>query len=191
MISGLSIPLLGLIDTSIIGRLDDPAALGAVALGSWLFDLLYWSFGFLRMGTTGLVAQARGRKEETTLRVLLARPLLVGVVVGVLVVCLGRVFGVSALTWMIGESATTTLSSAHMYFQARLWGGPAVLMNYACLGWLLGMGHVKFALLTQLSLNGLNAALSLWWGARWGVYGVGLASAVAQWCTLIGWGGYV
>ena len=191
MLSGVSVPLLGLVDTSIVGRLSQPEALGAVALGSWLFDMLYWSFGFLRMGTTGLVAQARGAEDQASLRPLLARPLIIGIIAGLGVIGLGLLGAERALSILSGGESAALADTAKTYVQARLLGGPAVLMNYACLGWLLGMGRVKLALLTQLSLNSINAALSVWWGARWGVEGVAYASATAQWLTLLGWGSWI
>ena len=186
MISGLSVPFLGLVDTSIVGRLSTPDALCAVALGSWLFDLCYWSFGFLRMGTTGLVAQAKER-EPDSLRVLLARPLIIGMVAGILLILLGHPLSHDLLSLMAGVHQTEVSTVAAEYFKSRVWGGPAVLMNYACLGWLLGTGRAKLALASQLTLNVLNTVLSLWWGPIYGVAGVGAASAVAQWITALGW----
>lgn len=185
MISGLSVPLLGLIDTSIVGRLDHPDAVGAVALGSWLFDLSYWSFGFLRMGTTGLIAQARGQGVTDQLKAHLARPLLIGVGIGMFIVTLGQLFGGEMIDALSGDQNKEISSVARPYLFARLWGGPAVLMNYACLGWLLGMGYARFALLHQISLNLINICLSLWWAPYLGVSGVGAASATSQWLLAI------
>lgn len=189
MVSGLSIPILGLIDTAIVGRVESPLALGAVALGSWLFDLIYWSFGFLRMGTTGLIAQARGRNAYDELRSLLSRPLLLGFFFGCFVLGLAYYYAPTFLQILAGESAEGELIYKGLeYFRSRLFGGPAVLMNYALLGWLLGMGEVKKALKMQISLNGLNAVMSLFLGMNYGVAGVGGASAVAQWLVLLYWG---
>ena len=191
MISGVSVPLLGLVDTSVVGRLSNSEALGAVALGSWLFDLLYWSFGFLRMGTTGLVAQARGREHTSELRPLLARPLLIGLSFGLIIIVVGHMLSTSALGYVGGDASAELTQTADHYFRSRLWGGPAVLMNYAFLGWLLGMGKVRLALASQLSLNGVNMILSLWWGRYWGVEGVGAASATSQWIISLSWGSYI
>ncbi|MAD61098.1 MAG: MATE family efflux transporter [Myxococcales bacterium] len=189
MISGLSVPILGLIDTSIVGRVDSPLALGAVALGSWLFDLLYWGFGFLRMGTTGLIAQARGRNAQQELRSLLARPLLLGLGFGILILIFAYYLAPTFLHYLAGQQAKSELIVKGIeYFRARIFGGPAVLMNYALLGWLLGMGDVKQALKMQVSLNSLNAVISLGLGLLYGVSGVGAASALAQWLVLIYWG---
>ena len=189
MMSGLSVPILGLIDTAIVGRVESAIALGAVALASWLFDLLYWSFGFLRMGTTGLIAQARGRGAQGELRVILSRPLLLGLFFGTLLVVFAYVLSPSLLSVMAGEQAEPELITKGLeYFRTRIFGGPAVLMNYAFLGWLLGMGKVKQALHMQISLNGLNAVMSIGLGLHYGVAGVGAASAFAQWLTLLFWG---
>ena len=192
MISGLSVPILGLIDTAIVGRYGVPTALGAVALGSWLFDLIYWSFGFIRMGTTGLVSQARGRGEFDTLRPLLARPLIIGIGLGVLVVLLSYIVSPIALSFIAGTDGSVERKSlieiSLAYFRSRLLGGPAVLANYALIGWLLGMGEAKRALIMQLGLNLSNAFLSMWWGGYYGVEGIGFASAVSQWLTALYWG---
>ena len=189
MISGLSVPILGLIDTAIVGRVESSVALGSVALGSWLFDMLYWSFGFLRMGTTGLISQARGRQDMERMRPLLARPLLMGLILGVCIIYLGFNLAPHLISLMVGDPEQTELISKGIeYFRARVYGGPAVLMNYALLGWLLGMGQAKRALFMQLGLNILNALLSLLWGIKYGVEGVGWASAVAQWAIFVYWG---
>ena len=89
MVSGLSVPLLGLVDASVVGRLNEAEALGAVAIGAWVFDLLYWSFGFLRMGTTGLTACAYGADQQLELKAHLARPLLAAFALGLLILCVG------------------------------------------------------------------------------------------------------
>jgi len=189
MISGLSVPILGLIDTAIVGRIETPVALGAVALGSWLFDMLYWSFGFLRMGTTGLISQARGRQDLQGMRPLLMRPLLIGLFAGVLIVSFGALVAPKVIQLMVGDPTQVTLINKGVdYFTARMYGGPAVLMNYALLGWLLGMGQAKRALGMQLGLNVVNGCLSVWWGLSFGVIGVGWASAASQWLTLGYWG---
>ena len=186
MISGLSVPFLGLVDTGIVGRVGSAEALGAVALASWLFDLLYWSFGFLRMGTTGIVSQARGRGDQAKLKVYLARPLLFGLVAGIFVLFTGQVFS-SEILYLLAGDQKTLIGTANQYFTARIYGGPAVLMNYALLGYLLGIGKAKSALVMQVGLNGVNAIFSIWWGLSLGVEGVGYASAFAQWLILFYW----
>jgi len=182
MISGLSVPLVGLIDAGVVGRLSAPEALGGVALGGWLFEMICWSFGFLRMGTTGLVAQAKGKSDPLELSATLARGLLTALGIGVCLSLCSPLLTGPALALLSGDSAEVN-ASAGAYLSARLWGMTPALLNYVCLGWLLGLARPRSALALQLLMNGLNASLSLWWGPMFGVGGVGGASAVAQWVT--------
>ena len=141
------------------------------------------------MGTTGLIAQARGRNAQQELRSFLARPLLLGLVFGILILIFAYYLAPTFLHYLAGQQAKSELIVKGLeYFRARIFGGPAVLMNYALLGWLLGMGDVKQALKMQVSLNSLNAVISLGLGLLYGVSGVGAASALAQWLVLIYWG---
>ena len=180
ILSNLTVPMLGAVDTAVMGHLPDPAYVGGVAVGAMIFSFLYWGFGFLRMGTTGFVAQARGRKDGDEIRAILARALLVGLMAAVVLMVAQLPLRLGAMGLL--EAAPDVESLAGRYFDTRIWGAPATLANYAVLGWLLGMQHARAALAIQIVINGLNAALDIWFVVElgWDVEGVALATAIAQ-----------
>lgn len=180
MLSNLSTPLLGLVDLAVIGRLPDPAYIGAVALGALIFSFVFWGFGFLRMGTTGLTAQALGAGDAAEVRAGLGRALLIAAVIGL---------GLIALQWPIGAVAFALLDGsakvealAHDYFAVRIWAAPATLANYALLGWFIGLGRARTALALQLLLNLANMLLDLLFvlGLGLGVAGVAAGTLIAE-----------
>ena len=180
ILSNLTVPMLGAVDTAVMGHLPDPAYLGGVAVGSMIFTFLYWGFGFLRMGTTGFVAQANGRDDGTEMRAVLARALLIGIAAALVLLAAQVPLRAGALQIVDGAADVETLARA--YFDIRIWGAPATLANYAILGWMLGMQFARAALLIQIVINGLNAALDIWFVVElgWGIEGVALATALAQ-----------
>lgn len=180
ILSNLTVPMLGAVDTAVMGHLPDPAYVGGVAVGAMIFSFLYWGFGFLRMGTTGFVAQARGRRDGDEIRAILARALLVGLMAAVVLMVAQLPLRLGAMGLL--EAAPDVESLAGRYFDTRIWGAPATLANYAVLGWLLGMQHARAALAIQIVINGLNAALDIWFVVElgWDVEGVALATAIAQ-----------
>tara|TARA_A100001037_G_scaffold182125_1_gene163135 strand:+ start:2316 stop:3626 length:1311 start_codon:yes stop_codon:yes gene_type:complete len=180
ILSNLTVPMLGAVDTAVMGHLPDPAYVGGVAIGSMIFAFLYWGFGFLRMGTSGFTAQANGRADGTEIRSVLARALLIGAAAAL--VLLMAQFPLRALALQIIEAAPDVEQLARAYFDIRIWGAPATLANYAILGWMLGMQYARAALAIQIIINGLNAALDIWFvvDLGWGIEGVALATALAQ-----------
>ena len=180
ILSNLTVPMLGAVDTAVMGHLPDPAYVGGVAVGAMVFSFLYWGFGFLRMGTMGFVAQARGREDGDEIRASLARPLLVGLAAAILLMLAQEPLRFLALG--IVEAETLVETFAGTYFDTRIWGAPATLANYAILAWLLAMQFPRAALATQIVVNGLNAALDIWFVVElgWGVEGVALATVIAQ-----------
>ena len=180
ILSNLTVPMLGAVDTAVMGHLPDPAYVGGVAVGAMIFSFLYWGFGFLRMGTTGFVAQARGRKDGDEIRAILARALLVGLMAAVVLMVAQLPLRLGAMGLL--EAAPDVESPAGRYFDTRIWGAPATLANYAVLGWLLGMQYARAALAIQIVINGLNATLDIWFVVElgWDVEGVALATAIAQ-----------
>ena len=137
ILSNLSVPLLGAVDTAVIGHLPDPANLGAVAVGAMIFSFLYWGFGFLRMGTTGFISQANGAEDYNEVRSVLARALILGAAIA-LVILLVQVPVISIALNLI-DSTQAVEETASEYFYIRVWGAPAALANYCLLGVFIGL----------------------------------------------------
>ncbi|MBQ0756648.1 MAG: MATE family efflux transporter [Amphritea sp.] len=185
ILSNITVPLVGLVDTAVIGHLPDPKYLGAVAVGAMIFSILYWSFGFLRMGTTGLTAQALGNSDYNQSRLLLAQSLVLAGVIGLLIVIFQYPLIETALTLVGAESAVTT--EARLYSNIRAFGAPAVLANYALLGWFLGNQNTRIPLLLLLVTNLLNMLLDLIavYGLGMQAEGVALATVISEYASLI------
>jgi multidrug resistance protein, MATE family len=168
ILSNLSVPLLGITDTAVVGHLPDPHYLGAVAIGALVFSVVYFAFGFLRMGTTGLTGQAYGRGDRAELRAGLVRPLTLALAIGL--VCLlsaGLLVRVSG--WLF-EPSPAVAASLETYLRIRLFGAPAGLANMVLLGWLLGLQNARGPMALLIATNALNIALDLIF-----VLGLGLA----------------
>ena len=180
ILSNLTVPLLGAVDTAVMGHLPDAAYVGAVAVGAMIFSFVYWGFGFLNMGTVGFAAQTKGSGDTDEIRAVLARALLVGLGLAAVILVLQFPVRLGALAIIDAEPQVEQLAAA--YFDVRVWGAPATLANYGILGWLLGMQYVRTALIVQVLINGLNVVLDLWFvlDLGWGVEGVALATAIAQ-----------
>ncbi|ATH76583.1 MULTISPECIES: MATE family efflux transporter [Halomonadaceae] len=190
ILSNITVPLLGLVDTAVVGHLPDPRYLAGVTLGATLFSFLYWGFGFLRMGTTGLVAQAMGRDAPSDVRNLLGQSLIIAAGIGVLLILLGSPL-ISLGLWLLDGSAEAT-PLAREYAEIRLWSAPAVLANYAILGWFLGQQNSRVTLMILLLTNGVNILLDVWFVVGLGMTsnGVALASVLADYSALA-FGGYL
>jgi MATE family multidrug resistance protein len=180
MLSNASTPLIGLVDTAVVGQIPDPAHIGAVAIGALIFGFVFWTFSSLRMGTTGLTAQAFGAGDRGEIAASLHRALLAAAVIGVLLL---------VLQWPIQRVAFGLLGAseevealARSYFDIRIWSAPATLANYALLGWFIGLGRTDTGLVLQLVLNVTNIALALLLGLvlGWGVPGVAAAAVFAE-----------
>lgn len=184
ILSNVTVPLVGLVDTAILGHLPDIRFLGGVALGTVIFDYAYWSFGFLRMGTTGVTAQAVGREETAEVFQILYRGVLVAVGVAAALLVLQRPVRQAGFALLSGTAGVEAAGIA--YFDARIWGAPATLSNYVLIGWFLGRERAREALLMTVVGNLANAALDwlfiLRWG--WGAAGAGAATAASQYLML-------
>lgn len=180
IISNISVPMLGAVDTAVVGHLPDARYLGGVAVGALVFTFIYWGFGFLRMGTGGLTAQAFGAEDADEVRACLARAAVIGIPVAVILIILQAPIAWVAFT--IVEATPEVEALAREYFFTRIWGAPATLMNFALLGWFIGVQNTKAALWHQLTLNGVNIVLDLVFviGFGWGVAGVAAATAIAD-----------
>ncbi|HCR98630.1 MAG: MATE family efflux transporter [Halomonas sp.] len=178
ILSNITVPLLGLVDTAVVGHLPDSRYLAAVTLGATLFSFLYWGFGFLRMGTTGLVAQAIGRESDSDVRLLLGQSLIIAGAIGALLILFSSPL-ISLGLWLLDGSEVAT-PLAREYAEIRLWSAPAVLANYAILGWFLGQQNSRVTLMILLLTNSVNIVLDLWF-----VVGLGMTSNGVAWASVI------
>ena len=185
ILANAAVPALGLVDTAVIGHFGTATELGGLALGALLFNFVYWSFGFLRMGTTGFVAQAAGAGDEAEVRAALGRAVLLAVGLGVVLIAVQWPVVWLYLGLMDGSEAVEAATAG--YFQTRIWGAPAALTLFACSGLLIGLGRSRELLVVQLLLNGLNAGLDIWFAGvlGMGVRGIGLGTAIAEWSTCV------
>lgn len=176
----LSTPLLGLVDTTVIGQIGSEVLLGAVALNALLFDFLFWGFGFLRMGTAGLTAQAVGADDGLEQRAVFLRALVMAGVLGLAMVALQRLIALVAFP-ILGASPAVT-EAAEVYFAIRIWSAPFAFANYAVLGWLIGMGRTTTGLFLQIGINIVNILLCMLFtlGLGWGVAGTAWATTLAE-----------
>ena len=185
MLGQASLPLVGIVDTAVIGQTGDASALAGVALGASVIMLVFWTFGFLRMGMTGLTAQADGTGDTAEVQALLLRALAIGFGLGLVLLALSWPINTAAFAILAGSDAVTSEASA--YVGARFFGAPAALCVYALNGWLLGLGRTREALALQIVMNLVNIALDLWfvWGLGMGARGVALGTAAAEWTALV------
>lgn len=186
IISNASVPLLGLVDTAVIGHLPHARYLAAVTLGSTLFSFLFWGFGFLRMGTTGLTSQAVGRGKDQTVRNLLGQSLLIAAVIGLALMALSAPL-INFGLWLLQPDSEATAQLSADYAHVRILSAPAVLMNYAIIGWFLGRQNARVTLLLMLITNSVNIVLDivLVVGFDMNVKGVATASLIGDYTALI------
>ena len=175
----------GIVDTAVMGRFGDKADLAAVAISAVAYSFIYWGFGFLRMSTTGLSAQAAGRNDEAEKRAVLLRALSLGGAIGLALLILSPILKPLAFAAFASTDHVETLAGA--YFDARIWGAPAYLMGLAVTGWMLGTGRTGQMLAFQIVMNAVNAGLDTWFVARLGLgpAGIGAGTAIAEWTALL------
>mgnify|MGYP006147631107 CR=1 FL=1 len=185
ILANAAVPLLGLVDTAVIGNVGTVTDLGAIAFGALIFSFVYWSFGFLRMGTTGSVAQALGAADQTEIRAVLGRALILAVALGLMLIVMQWGIRLVALALLDGSAAVEEVTA--QYFNIRIWGAPATLATFALMGVLIGLGNSRQLLLVQLFLNGLNISLDIYFAGvlDWGVEGIALGTIIAEWSTVI------
>ncbi len=185
ILSNISVPLVGAVDTAVVGHLPEPHYIGAVALGALIFSFLYWGFGFLRMGTTGFVAQAYGAGDWRHLSDTLIRVLLLALALGLLTILLGWPLIDFALYLLDSSAAVENL--AMDYAHIRIWSAPAVLCTYAFTGVFIGMHNMRAAFVLLLVLNISNMLLDVLFvlGFDWDVEGVALASLIAEYLAMM------
>ncbi|MDZ5473338.1 MATE family efflux transporter [Bacillus sp. 31A1R] len=180
IISGISTPILGAVDTAVVGRLPDPSAIGGVAIGAFIFNTMYWLFGFLRVSTTGFTSQAQGSHNENETVLTFLRPMFIAVMVGLIFILLQKPILHSAIYFIGASNEITAFSST--YFSIRIWGAPFTLLSYVMIGWLMGLGKVKWTLATQIFMNLLNIVLDILFVPilGLGVAGVAYATLISE-----------
>ncbi|MDF2641222.1 MAG: dinF [Pseudomonas sp.] len=185
ILSNISVPLVALVDSAVIGHLPHAHQLGAVAVGATLYTFLAWAMGFLRMGTTGFAAQAAGRNDGAALRQILLQGLLMAFGLALLLAIVALPFSRLALNMM--QPSADLQQMTLDFFQTRLFGLPAALAGYALVGWFLGTQNARAPLAILLTTNLVNIALNLWFvlGLDWGVVGSARASVVAEWTGML------
>ena len=185
VLSNVSVPLVALVDSTVVGHLPHAHQLGAVAVGAVLFTFMMGLMGFLRMGATGFAAQAAGRGDGAGLRQVLAQGLLLAVGLALLLGLLALPFSQLALHVM--QPSTALQQATQDFFHTRLLGLPAALASYALVGWFLGTQNARAPLAILLATNLLNIALNLWFvlGLDWGVVGSARASVIAEWSAAL------
>lgn len=185
ILANISVPMLGMVDTGVMGHLDAPHYLGAVAVGSIIFSFLFWGFGFLRMATTGLVAQAMGKNDTDLSHTVLVQSLILAVIIASIVLLLNK--PIAGLAFTLIESSDLVQKEGQIYFDIRIWSTPAILINYVFLGWLLGKQASKSALILVLVVTVSNMILDLVFVnlLDMTVDGVALASVIAEYLGFI------
>ncbi|MFC4671261.1 MATE family efflux transporter [Seohaeicola nanhaiensis] len=184
VISNATVPILGAVDTGVVGQMGLAAPIGAVGIGAIIISSLYWFFGFLRMGTTGLTSQALGAGRQGEVVAILSRTVLAGAVGGLLILLLQ-----APLFWAafrLSPASPEVEEMARAYLGIRVWSAPAAISIYGATGWLIAQERTRGVLVLQLWMNGLNIVLDLWFvlGLGWGVEGVAFATFLAEWTGL-------
>lgn len=184
VLSNATVPILGAVDTGVVGQLGAAAPIGAVGIGAVIISGVYWIFGFLRMGTTGLAAQALGRGDRAEVSALLSRALMIAFAAGAALIALQWPIFAAAFTLAPASAEVETL--ARDYLAIRVWSAPAAIAIYGLTGWLIAQERTGAVLVLQLWMNGVNIALDLWFvlGLGWGVPGVAVATFLAEWSGL-------
>ncbi|MCP5063587.1 MAG: MATE family efflux transporter [Ignavibacteriae bacterium] len=185
ILSNLSVPLLSSVDTAVMGHLDSPIYLGAIAVGSMIFSLLYWSFGFLRMGTTGLTAQAYGSKNSKEISNILFRAFFISIGIGIAFIILQK--PISEIVFYFVDGSNEVEMFAGNYFDIRIYAAPATLALFVFNGWFLGMQNAKIPLVLSLFVNFLNIGFNLLFVYQFDmkVEGIALGTVLSQYLGLI------
>ena len=184
VLSNATVPILGAVDTGVVGQLGEAAPIGAVGIGAIILTALYWVFGFLRMGTAGLTAQAQGAGDTAEVAALLSRSLLIGGVAGLGMILFQVPLFLGAFSLSPASAEVETL--AREYMAIRVWSAPATIALYGITGWLIALERTKAVLAIQVLMNGANIILDLIFVLNFdmGVAGVGWATFIAEWAGL-------
>lgn len=180
IVSNITVPLLGLIDVTIVGHLGAASYIGAIAVGGMLFNIIYWIFGFLRMGTGGMTSQAYGRKDEVETMRLLTRSMGVGMLIALTLLILQ--YPIERIAFALIETTPEVERLASLYFRLCIWGAPAVLGLYSFNGWFIGMQNSRYPMFIAITQNLVNILMSLVlvYGFDMKIEGVAIGTLVAQ-----------
>ncbi len=184
VLANATVPILGVVDTGVVGQLGDPVPIGAVGIGAIILTAIYWLFGFLRMGTTGMTSQALGAGDQGEADALLSRALILGGVAGLCLILLQ--IPIFAGGFWISPASPEVEASARTYMAIRVWSAPAAIALFGITGWLIAAERTRTVLILQVWMNGLNIVLDLVFvlGLDWGVGGVATATFLAEWSGL-------
>ena len=184
MLANVTVPLLGAVDTGVVGQLPEAAPIAAVGVGAIILSAIYWIFGFLRMGTTGLTSQAHGAGNRAEVAALFTRALMVAAAGGLVLIALQIPLFAGAF-WVSPASAEVE-GLARDYMAIRVWSAPAAISIYGITGWLIAQERTRAVMALQFWINGLNVGLDIWFvlGLGWGVSGVATATFLAEWSGL-------
>ncbi len=185
IISNLTVPLLSSVDTALVGHLENVAYLGAIAVGGMIFNFIYWGFGFLRMGTTGLTAQAFGKDDEETSLLILARAIAVALGFSFMLIILQK--PIALMSFALLDATDEVENFAHLYFSTRIFAAPATLGLYAFTGWFLGMQNAKYPLILAVITNLLNVFFNILFIRVYDMHvdGVALGTVCANYLGLV------
>ena len=185
IISNLSVPMLSAVDTALMGRLENEQYLGAIAIGGVIFGFVYWGFGFLRMGVTGLTAQAYGAKDSQEATLILKRATIIALLIGLLLIVLQPL--IAALSFYLMDAGGEVEQLARSYFHIRIYAAPATLTLHVFHGWFLGMQNAKYPMFLTIVVNLLNLALNFFFVKVLMMTsdGVALGTVIAQYLGLL------
>ncbi|MEN8832872.1 MAG: MATE family efflux transporter [Pacificibacter sp.] len=180
VLSNATVPILGVVDTGVVGQMGLAAPIGAVGLGTVILSSIFWLFGFLRMGTTGLVAQARGAGNAGEVSALLSRVMMIAAAAGLTLIVLQ--VPILWLAFQVAPASAEVESLARSYISIRIWSAPFAIAVFGLTGWLIASERSRAVLVLQLWMNGLNVVLDIWFvlGLGWGVQGVASATVIAE-----------
>ena len=185
IVTNITVPLLGLVDVGIVGHIGDAAYIGAIAVGTTIFNIIYWMFGFLRMGTGGLTSQAYGKRDFHEMVLLLSRSLMIALSVSLVMLVLQNLI-FSGAVGIIAPSAETR-SLVSVYFGICIWGMPAMLCLYSLTGWFIGMQNTRIPMFVSITQNIVNIVASMWlvFGFGMKIDGVAAGTVIAQYTGLM------
>ena len=185
IISNISIPLLGIVDMALMGHLESDAYIGAIALGSLIFNFIYWGLGFLRMGTSGFTAQAWGRRDLPETILVFSRAALIALLMSLLLLLLQK--PIEILSFLVLKGETQVEEMAMDYFRIRIWAAPAALGQFALLGFFLGMQNARLPMVVLITTNIINVICNYIFVMKLGMgsEGVALGTVIAQYIGLL------